>query len=408
VIVTGLDRVASDPAMLAGRRYGLLAHAAAATSSPPRSIVEALTATAADAPRRLFSPEHGFWAVEQDMIASEHERDPFFGIETVSLYGTSEESLQPPAGAFDGLDLLLIDLQDIGNRVYTYAATAVWTAQAAIAAGVEVWVLDRPNPLGGEQVEGNLRRQGYESFVSAFRLPMRHGLTLGELLRLEGRRRRWDAAGLRVIELLGWQREPPPAAGPGWRWRTPSPNLPTLDGAIVFPGSVLIEATEISEGRGTTRPFVLIGSPGLPGAELARAMNDRGIPGVVYLPVRFRPQFQKHARSVCDGVEIVVTDAAVFPSYRAGIELVRAIHQIAPAALEWRRAPYEFVSDRPAIDLLTGGDELRTRLEGGGDVDGWIASWRGDEDEFVAEIESVLLYGERRPAPVSPPASAAR
>jgi hypothetical protein len=176
----------------------------------------------------------------------------------------------------------------------------------------------------------------------------------------------------------------------------------------VFPGSVLIEATEISEGRGTTRPFELIGSPGLPGAELARAMNDRGIPGVVYLPVRFRPQFQKHARTICDGVEIVVTDAAAFTSYRAGIELVRAIHQLAPAALEWRRAPYEFVSDRHAIDLLTGGDEFRTRLEGGGDVDGWIASWRADEDEFIAESAAVLLYGERHPAPVSPWASAAR
>ncbi len=407
MIVTGLDRVARDPGMLAGRRYGVLAHAAAATSSPPRSIVEALNATAG-APLRLFSPEHGFWAVEQDMVASEHEPDPFFGIETVSLYGSSEESLQPPDGAFAGLDLLLIDLQDIGNRVYTYAATAVWTAQAAIAAGVEVWVLDRPNPLGGEQVEGNLRRDGYESFVSAFRLPMRHGLTLGELLRLEGERRRWDDAGLRVIELQGWRREPPAGAGPGWRWRTPSPNMPTLDTVIVFPGSVLIEATEISEGRGTTRPFELIGAPGLPGAAIARRMNDRAIPGVVYLPVRFRPQFQKHARSVCDGVEIVVTDPALFPSYRAGVELVRAIHEIAPAALEWRRAPYEFVSDRHAIDLLTGGDELRTRLEGGGDLDAWIASWRADEDAFVAERESVLLYGERRSAPESPRASAAR
>jgi uncharacterized protein YbbC (DUF1343 family) len=356
----------------------------------------------------LFSPEHGFWAVEQDMIASEHERDPFFGIETVSLYGSSEASLQPAPGAFDGLDLLLVDLQDIGNRIYTYAATAVWTARAALAAGVEVWVLDRPNPLGGEQVEGNLRRDGYESFVSAFRLPMRHGLTLGELVLLEAKRGRWGDAGLRVIELEGWRREPPPAVGPGWRWRTPSPNMPTLDTAIVFPAAVLIEATEISEGRGTTRPFELVGAPGLPGLEVARRMNARGIPGVVYLPVRFRPQFQKHARTICDGVEIVVTDPAMFPSYRAGVELVRAIHEVAPAALEWRRAPYEFVSDRHAIDLLTGGDEFRTRLEGGGDVDAWIASWRDDEESFAAECESVLLYGGRRPASRSSWASAAR
>jgi uncharacterized protein YbbC (DUF1343 family) len=407
VIVTGLDRLASDASLLAGRRYGVLAHAAAATSSPPRTIVEALTALGS-APRRLFAPEHGFWAVEQDMIASEHEHDPFFGVETVSLYGSSEASLQPAPSSFDGLDLLLIDLQDIGNRVYTYAATAVWTARAALAAGVEVWVLDRPNPLGGEQVEGNLRREGYESFVSAFRLPMRHGLTLGELIRLEARRGRWDETGLRVVELQGWRRESPPAFGPGWRWRTPSPNMPTLEAAIVFPGSVLIEATEISEGRGTTRPFELIGAPGLPGAELARRMNDGGTPGVVYLPVRFRPQFQKHALQLCEGVEIVVTDAAVFPSYRAGIELLRAIHEIAPAALEWRRAPYEFVSDRPAIDLLTGGDEFRTRLESGGDLDAWIASWCDDEDAYAAECESVLLYGGRRPAPRSRWVSAAR
>jgi uncharacterized protein YbbC (DUF1343 family) len=395
VIATGLDRLVRDPAMLAGRRYGVLAHAAAATSDPPRSIVEALAQTAAGAPRRLLSPEHGFWAVEQDMVPSSSERDLFFGIETVSLYGSSEETLVPEAAAFDQLDVLLIDLQDIGNRIYTYAATAVWTAQAAIASGVEVWVLDRPNPLGGERVEGDLRRDGFESFVSAFRLPMRHALTLGELVRLEAERRRWDAAGLRVVELEGWRREAPDGRGPGWRWRSPSPNMPTLETAIVFPGSVLIEASELSEGRGTTRPFELIGAPGLPGVELARRMNARSIPGVVYLPVQFRPQFQKHARQVCAGVEIVVTDAAIFPSYRAGVELLRAIHEIDPAALRWRQEPYEFVADRHAIDLLTGGDEFRTRLDRGGDVDGWIAGWAHDEEAFRAECEPVLLYGAR-------------
>jgi uncharacterized protein YbbC (DUF1343 family) len=398
VIATGLDRLVRDPATLAGRRYGVLAHAAAATSDPPGSIVEALAATAAGAPRRLLSPEHGFWAVEQDMIPSASERDPLFGIETVSLYGSTAETLQPETSAFDGLDVLLIDLQDIGNRVYTYAATAVWTAQAAIAAGVEAWILDRPNPLGGEQVEGDLRREGFESFVSAFRLPMRHGLTLGELARLEATRRRWDADGLRVIELEGWSREAPRRDGPGWRWRAPSPNMPTLETAIVFPGSVLIEATELSEGRGTTRPFELIGAPGLPAVELARRMKDRAIAGAVYLPVQFRPQFQKHARQVCAGVEIVVTDAAVFPSYRAGIELLRVIHEIDPALLRWRREPYEFVADRPAIDLLTGGEEFRTRLERNGDLDGWIASWRADQEAFRAECEPVLLYGARSAA----------
>jgi uncharacterized protein YbbC (DUF1343 family) len=397
MIITGLDRLLRDSMTLAGRPYGLLAHAAAATSSQ-RTIVEALAASPAKAPRRLFSPEHGFWAVEQDMVPSSHERDAFFGIETISLYGSDEESLQPPPGAFDGLEVLLVDLQDIGSRIYTYAATAVWTAEAALAAGLEVWVLDRPNPLGGERVEGNLIREGFHSFVGAFRLPARHGLTLGELVRLEARRRRWDAAGLRVIELEGWRREAPDGAGPGWRWRSPSPNMPALVTAWLFPGSVLVEATELSEGRGTTRPFELVGAPGLPAVEIARRMNARALPGVAYLPVQFRPQFQKHAKQVCSGVEIVVTDRAVFPSYRAGIELLRAIHEVAPQELRWRAAPYEFVADRPAIDLLTGGDDFRRLLEGGGDLDAWIATWRADEDAFLAERVPALLYGARSAA----------
>ncbi|HVR30337.1 MAG TPA: DUF1343 domain-containing protein [Thermoanaerobaculia bacterium] len=397
MITTGLDRLLRDPAALVGRPYGLLSHAAALTSTP-RTIVEALAASAAGAPRRLFSPEHGFWGVEQDMVPSRSERDPFFGIETISLYGSSEASLKPSPEAFDGLEVLLVDLQDIGNRIYTYAATAVWMAEAALAENVEVWVLDRPNPVGGERVEGNLRRDGFESFVSAFRLPALHGLTLGELVRLEAARRRWDVTGLRVLELGGWNREAPDAAGPGWRWRSPSPNMPTPATAWVFTGSVLIEATELSEGRGTTRPFELVGSPGLPGAELARRMNELRLPGVVYLPVQFRPQFQKHAGCVCSGVEIVVIDTIEFPSYRAGIELLRRVHEVDPAALRWREAPYEFVSDRPAIDLLTGGDDFRTLLEAGGDLDGWIASWSRDELAFLAEREPVLLYGGGRSA----------
>ena len=405
MITTGLDRLLRDPSLLAGRRYGVLAHAAAA-SSDPRTIVDALSA-ACGAPRRLFSPEHGFWAVEQDMVPSHSERDAFFGIETVSLYGADETSLKPAPGAFDGLDVLLVDLQDIGNRIYTYAATAVWTAEAALAAGLEVWVLDRPNPLGGERVEGNRLRAGFESFVGAFHLPMRHGLTLGELVRLEARRRRWDEEGLRVVEVEGWRREPPSGGGPGWRWRSPSPNMPALATAWVFSGSVLVEATELSEGRGTTRPFELIGAPGLPAVELARRMNARGLPGVAYLPVQFRPQFQKHARQVCAGVEIVVTDTTVFPSYRAGVELLRAIGEIDPGALRWRQAPYEFVADRPAIDLLTGGDDFRTRLEAGGDLDAWIATWRADEDDFLAERAPALLYGTRAAAHPQPPRAGA-
>src|SRR5215210_6182283 len=180
MIRTGLDRLLADPSRLAGRRYGLLAHGASITAGVGgvRPIHRALAATAGP-PQALFGPEHGYYGVEQDMIAAESQTDPWTGVPIVSLYGDSEETLKPCPCAFNGLDLLVIDLQDVGSRYYTYAATAVWAAEAALAAGCEVWVLDRPNPIGGHMVEGDLPRPGYESFVSAFLLPVRHGLTLG-------------------------------------------------------------------------------------------------------------------------------------------------------------------------------------------------------------------------------------
>ncbi len=208
--------------------------------------------------RALFGPEHGFYGIEQDMIAAEGGRDPWTGAPIVSLYGDSADTLRPSPAAFAGLDLLILDLQDIGSRYYTYAATGLWAAEAAMTAGCEVWVLDRPNPLGGVAVEGNLPRPGYESFVGAFRLPVRHGLTLGELFRLEARRRGWSGAlaHFAVWYLEDWHRSMS-WEETGLPWVAPSPNMPTLATALVYPGGCLVEATELSEGRGTTRPFQL-------------------------------------------------------------------------------------------------------------------------------------------------------
>lgn len=391
MIVSGLDRLLARPEALSARRYGLLSHAAS-VSLDLRPIVAALAATPLGPPRRLFGPEHGFWAVEQDMVAAHGGRDALFGIETRSLYGDSAQSLRPSPEAFADLELLVVDLYDVGARYYTYAATAVWAAEAALAAGVEVWVLDRPNPLGGETIEGNLRRPGFESFVGAFRLPVRHGLTLGEICLLEAARQGWDRSGLEIVEVAGWHREPP-AGMDGWRWRSPSPNMPCHTTAWLYPGSCLVEATELSEGRGTTRPFELVGAPGLDGAAIAERMNDLGLDGVTYLPVQFRPQFQKHAGCLCSGVEIVVHSPERFPSYRAGVELLRAIRELDPSSLMWRERPYEFVADRPAVDLLSGGDELRTRLASESELDAWIDSWSDDEQAFRAEREAVLRYG---------------
>ncbi len=386
MIRTGLDRLLADPARLAGRRYGILAHGASITGDA-RPIHRALAA-----PSALFGPEHGFYGIEQDMVAAESQTDPWTGAPIVSLYGDSENSLKPCPCAFNGLDLLVIDLQDVGSRYYTYAATAIWAAEAALAARCEVWVLDRPNPIGGEVVEGDLLRPGYESFVGAFRMPVRHGLTLGELVLLEARRRGWGK-GLEVWVMDGWRRSMT-WEETGLPWIAPSPNMPTPLTALVYPGGCLVEATELSEGRGTTRPFQLTGAPHVNPVALADGLNARGLPGITFVPTWFRPQFQKHAKQVCGGVELVVTDPDSFRSYRAGVELLDKVHRLDPDAFEWREKPYEFVSDRPAIDLLTGGPECREAIESGDGLSDWIASWAADEREFREERREILLYPE--------------
>ena len=395
---TGLDRLLdcllADPSRLAGRRYGILAHGAS-ISRDGRPIHLALAAGPAGLPSALFGPEHGYYGIEQDMIPAEGGRDPWTGAPTLSLYGDSESTLRPSPQAFVGLDLLLIDLQDVGARYYTYAATALWAAEAAMAAGCEVWVLDRPNPLGGEVIEGNLLGAGYESFVGAFRLPVRHGLTLGELFRLEAMRRHWSAgkAWFTVWYVEGWKR------GMAWEetglpWIAPSPNMPTLATALVYPGGCLVEATELSEGRGTTRPFQLTGAPFIDPQRLAEELNARGLPGVTFIPTYFRPQFQKHKGTACGGVELLVTDRQAFQSYRTGVELLAAIHRLWPDHFVWREAPYEFVADRPAIDLLTGGPECRQAIESGAGLEDWIATWKADEEAFRDERRGILLYPE--------------
>ena len=388
-IETGCDRLLRQSDGLNGRRYGLLGHNASVTGDC-RPLHLALAGTPAGPPTALFGPEHGYYAVEQDMVASRDQRDPLTGAPVVSLYGDSEDSLRPSASAFTGLDLLLIDLQDVGSRYYTYAATAVWTAEVALAAGVEVWVLDRPNPLGGEVIEGDLPRPGYESFIGAFANPVRHGLTLAELVRLEAERRGWGD-GLEIWQMRGWRRDMC-WADTGLPWIAPSPNIPSLATTEVYPGGCLLEATTLSEGRGTTRPFQLVGAPGIDALELAEELTRRRIPGVCFLPTFFRPQFQKHAGEVCAGVEIYLTDVERFPAYRCGVELLATIHKLFPEVFGWRPEPYEFVSDRPAIDLLTGGPELRSALESGEDPSAWMESWGADEATFREEREEILLY----------------
>lgn len=389
-----LDEIASGNRTLEGRRYGLLAHQASLTSEwvPAHVALSRLGC----APTCLFAPEHGFYGVEQDMIAARDRRDPLTDCAIVSLYEDSEDSLRPAPAAFDGIDLLIVDLQDVGARYYTFAATAVWTAEVALEAGCEVWILDRPNPLGGTALEGSRVGPGMESFVSAFPHPARHGMTLAEIVRLELDRAKVGQDRLSWVCVEGWDGRP--RSTRRRPFVAPSPNMPSIDAAWLYPGLCLIEGTELSEGRGTTRPFQLIGAPFVEPAPLVdrlQALASRsGLEGVAFIPAFFRPQFQKHAGEVCGGVELVVTDPDRLRPYRVGIALLQAFSGLWPDDFEWRTRAYEFVTDRPAIDLLTGGSTLRQALDVGDEraVESWIATWPDEEQAFRDEREAFLLY----------------
>ncbi|MEM6455278.1 MAG: DUF1343 domain-containing protein [Acidobacteriota bacterium] len=415
-ILTGCDRLLRAPKRVADRTTALLAHGAAVTADG-RPIHLALQQAGA-APHVLFAPEHGYYGVEQDMIPGREQRDPWTDIPIRSLYGEDEGSLHPDPSAFDDIDLLLIDLQDVGSRYYTYVATAVWATEVALAAGVEVWVLDRPNPLGGEHIEGNRLPTAFNSFVGAFPIPVRHGLTIGELFRFEAARRGWDRAGLTVWAMAGWRR------AMTWSdlerpWIAPSPNMPTYATAVLYPGGCLLEATTASEGRGTTRPFQLIGAPWIDdppalAADVRRALDRSGGEDVVALPTYFRPQFQKHAGLRCGGVELVapprVARAAGLAAYRFGVHLLACLRDASQRAAAvdgsgdvdwgWRREPYEFVTDRPAIDLLTGDPRVRAQLDAGVAGNDIVAAveddWRRDERAFRDAREPHLLYPSTR------------
>jgi len=391
-IETGLDRLLENPGRLAGKKFALLAHGASVTGDGEPAHLA--LSRRGFRPAALLGPEHGYYGVEQDMVAAEGGDDPWTGAPLVSLYGENECSLRPRPEVFSGLDLLIVDLQDVGSRYYTYAATAVWAGAAAAAAGCAVWVLDRPNPLGGEVIEGNLLRGGFESFVGAFETPVRHGLTLAELVRLQAEQGGWSDS-LEVWALGGWRRSMV-WEDCGLPWIAPSPNMPTPLTTVLYPGGCLIEATEISEGRGTTRPFQLVGAPHLDPLDLARRLTGRRIPGVRFVPTYFRPQFQKHAGEMCGGVEILLRDAESFPSYRAGIEILAALRACSPDEFQWREKPYEFVVDRPAVDLLTGSAQCRQALEAAEDgreaLDAWLDGWAADEAAFLEQCQPILLY----------------
>jgi len=290
-----------------------------------------------------------------------------------------------------GIDALVVDLVDIGSRYYTFQATMKYCLEAAAPLGIRVIVLDRPNPIGGVAVEGPALRPGYESFVGAHDIASRHGLTMGELARLYADDLGLATEAVEVVRCTGWRRHDFGDAC-GLPWVLPSPNMPTVDTAVVYPGQCLLEGTNLSEGRGTTRPFEICGAPWIDGASLARRLDGLGLPGVAFRPVTFRPTFQKHAGLDCGGVQLHVTDRDAFLPLRTGLAVMLEMRRQDPARFAWRTATYEFVDDPIAIDLLFGSDRERLAIEAGA---GWreiATAWEPEERAFADRRRGALLY----------------
>jgi len=387
-VITGLEALVADPAPLRGRRWAMLANqAAVAAGLTPgwRALADA-----AGAPVRLFAPEHGLWGVAQDMESVGHEVEPVLGVPVLSLYGHAAATLAPRAEDLEDLDALVVDLPDIGCRYYTFAATMAHAMAACERAGVEVIVCDRPNPLGGDTLEGGGVEARCRSFVSEIDVPVRHGMTLGELALLLRDERHPDLS-LEVRACSGWERRQW-WDETGLPWVAPSPNMPTLDTAAVYPGACLVEATNLSEGRGTTRPFHLVGAPWLDGERLARRLAALALPGAAFRATLFRPAFQKHAGEVCGGVEWHVTDRRALRPLTAGVLLLREARALHPREFAWRAEAYEFVAGVPAIDLLSGSGGAREVIEGRGGADELLAAWERSCDAARTRRRGYLLY----------------
>ena len=376
-----------DRKLVAGQRVAVVCNPA----SIDAAYVHTADRLAADADvqlKALFGPQHGFRSDLQDnMIETPHSRDARRRVPVFSLYS---ETREPTAEMLEDIDVLVIDLQDVGTRVYTYIYTMANCMRAAARHGVRVVVCDRPNPVGGDAIEGATLRPEYTSFVGQFPIPLRHGMTIGEIARLFN-----DAFGINaaldVVPLEGWRRSMY-YDDTRLPFIIPSPNLPTLDSVTVYPGAVLFEGTMLSEGRGTTRPFEFVGAPWIDGDRLCDAMNARKLPGVHFRPMFFEPTFQKHARQTCGGCQIHVLDRVIFRPVRTAVELIAEFYRQDPVRFAWREPPYEYEREKPPIDILYGSDRLRATIESGQGADALSATWAEDEEAFRRQREKYLMY----------------
>ncbi|MGE5483364.1 MAG: exo-beta-N-acetylmuramidase NamZ domain-containing protein [Bacteroidota bacterium] len=339
----------------------------------------------------LFGPEHGVRGAAQDGVHVGNEIDPRSGLPVYSLYGATR---RPTPEIVRDLDVFIFDIQDAGCRYYTYLYTLAYLLEAAAEYGLPVVVLDRPNPITGAITEGNILDMKFASFVGGRPIPMRTGMTIGELARLfnEGQAK---PADLTVVPLAGWRREMW-YDDTGLPFVMPSPNLPTLEGLTLYPGTCLFEGTTFSEGRGTTRPFEIIGAPGIDPYAWADALNELELPGVLFRPLWFVPTFSKHQAQTCGGVQIHIAERTAVRAVAVGVHMLATARKLFPQEFAWRRPQGPVQEGQPSrplfIDLLAGGDELRRRIDAGDDARAILADWDEKSRRFVEESRKYYLY----------------
>jgi uncharacterized protein YbbC (DUF1343 family) len=387
-IVLGIEKLCDVRVdLIKGRRVGLVCNQASVDhrlchSADVLKSVEGVRLTA------LFGPQHGIRGdVQDNMIETPHARDVETGLPVYSLYS---ETREPTEEMLRDVDVLVCDLQDVGCRIYTFVYTIANCMRVASRLGKRVIVCDRPNPIGGVAVEGNLLETGFESFVGQFQLPTRHGMTAGELSKMFNEH--WGiGCDLEVLKMDGWSREL-------WfdetdaPWVLPSPNMPTLDSATVFPGTVHLEGTQVSEGRGTTRPFELVGAPYVEAGVFARKLESIGLPGVRFRPTNFLPTFQKHAGVTCGGVQIHVLERLELRPVVTGLAVVKTCFELYGEDFRWKEPPYEYVFDKNPFDVISGTDRIRISIERGDSLEELERSWRAELSEFEKARQNYLLY----------------
>ena len=385
MVLTGLDILLQDTQRLNKRNVALIANQTSVDRNLDYSW-DLLQQRGVDI-RRIFSPEHGLFATEQDQVTVTEQ--PGAGCDIVSLYGDSADTLLPDERFLQDIDLVIFDIQDIGTRYYTYSNTLAMFMEAASGRNIEILVLDRPNPLGNA-LEGPLPDPAYRSFVGVLPVPPRHGMTVGELARLYRDENKLDV-DLAICAMQGWNRSMP-FAETGLHWIVPSPNMPDRETALVYPGMCLFEGLNVSEGRGTTTPFLHFGAPFIEPETLKSRLDAMELEGVVFRKTYFKPSFHKYAGETVAGLFLHVTDPQAFRSFKTGIAIALALHELYPEKLRFIDEVYEFNDEFPAFDLLCGSAVPRNMIGENRDIEEFEALWQRDEAAFSSLRERHLLY----------------